>query len=161
MPSDVLGIHKLVCRGALEFFSIPEIKPEGFMRACYCLLLASVAACGSSATSYSSGNPPPPPPPPTGSSANVTIQDFAYSATSLSVSAGTTVRWTNDGPSSHTVTSDTPGQFASGTLSGPVPDGYGGMTSGASYTHTFATQGSFAYHCALHAQMTGTVVVTP
>ena len=89
------------------------------------------------------------------------IADNSYSPNSVTVSAGTLVRWSNGGATSHTVTSDTPGQFNSGTLAGSVPDGYGGMTMGGSYSRTFATQGTFAYHCTFHAGMTGTVVVTP
>ena len=132
------------------------------MRVRYGLLLVFVAACGSGSTAYSPTPPPAPPPPPAGgSTVTVTIADFSYAPSSVTVTAGTTVKWNNNGPTSHTVTSNSAGQFNSGTLSGPGVDPYGGMTSGASFTHTFASQGTFAYHCALHpTTMMGTVVVT-
>jgi plastocyanin len=41
------------------------------------------------------------------------------------------------------------GSFNSGTLAG-----------GGSFSHRFTTAGTFAYHCAIHASMTGTVVVS-
>jgi len=133
----------------------------------YGLFFAFIAACGGSgSTGYSPPPPPaapPPPPPPGASTVNVTITDFAFTQSTVTVAAGTIVRWRNDGPSGHTVTSDPPGAFNSGTLSGPVYDpGYGGTTSGDSFSHTFSSQGTFAYRCSLHpTAMTGTVVVTP
>lgn len=35
----------------------------------------------------------------------------------------------------------------------------GDFGNGGSYVHTFATAGTYAYHCVHHAPMTGTVVV--
>src|SRR6267378_2310714 len=35
----------------------------------------------------------------------------------------------------------------------------GNIASGTSFAHVSATPGSFSYHCAIHAGMTGTVVV--
>jgi plastocyanin len=32
---------------------------------------------------------------------------------------------------------------------------------GSTFGHTFATAGTFAYHCKIHSTMHGTVVVTP
>ncbi len=36
----------------------------------------------------------------------ITIRDFSFSPSTLTVKPGTTVEWLNDGPSSHTTTSD-------------------------------------------------------
>lgn len=80
----------------------------------------------------------------------VAIVDNGFSPANLTVAAGTTVTWTNTGKRNHTVsTSDA--SFGS--------DGV--MTSGATYEHTFATPGTFAYFCAIHAAMRGTITVTP
>jgi plastocyanin len=93
----------------------------------------------------------------------VTIQDFSYSNASVSIKAGGEVTWTNNGPSSHTATSDTPGAFNSGTLLPPTGgDPYGGGGSGGgAFQVTLGTPGTYTYHCALHPTMHGTVTVTP
>src|SRR5215213_9449517 len=80
--------------------------------------------------------------------AAVTIVDFAFQPASLEVPAGTTVTWTNSGAATHTVTADN-GAFDSGRLA-----------SGATFSQTFDTAGTFTYHCEIHPQMTGTIVVT-
>jgi plastocyanin len=81
--------------------------------------------------------------------ATVTIDNFAFSPQSLQVKVGTTVTWTNNQGTTHTVTSDT-GEWDSGNLS-----------QGKSFSFTFTKAGTFAYHCAIHSSMTGTVEVTP
>ena len=126
------------------------------------LTIAAVAAtfaCGSSTPT----NPNPPPP---GSRA-VTIQDFSFSPASLTIAAGTTVRWTNNGPSSHTTTSDA-GAWSSGTLSPPSGGGGygGGGSAGATFDFKFTQPGNYPYHCSLHPPsmyptFTGMVTVTP
>jgi len=80
--------------------------------------------------------------------AAVTIGGFAFQPGSLEVAAGTTVTWTNDDPTQHTVTAGD-GSFDSGALA-----------SGATFSHTFDASGTFAYACAIHPTMTGTVVVS-
>jgi plastocyanin len=79
--------------------------------------------------------------------AAVTIVDFAFQPASLEVPAGSTVTWTNSGAATHTVTADN-GAFDSGRLA-----------PGASFSQTFDTAGTFTYHCEIHAQMVGTIVV--
>ena len=85
----------------------------------------------------------------TGRSSRATIVDYAFQPVALTVPVGTTVTWTNSGARPHTVTADG-AAFGSGTLTG-----------GATYAFTFATAGTFAYHCAIHSSMTATVTVTP
>ena len=80
--------------------------------------------------------------------AAVTIVDFAFQPASLEVTAGTTVTWTNSGAAPHTVTADN-GAFDSGRLA-----------PGASFSQTFDAAGTVMYHCEIHSQMTGTIVVT-
>lgn len=136
------------------------------MRLCYGLLLVFLAACGGSSTSsYSSSPPPPPgtpppPPPPAPWTVIVTILDYQYTSDTITIAKGTPVRWNNNGPSAHSVTSDG-AVFDSGTLAGPGVDPYGTPTAGAQYTRNFSVEGTFAYHCKLHAGMQGAVVVTP
>jgi plastocyanin len=97
----------------------------------------------------------------------VTIQDFTFSPATLTIKVGTTVQWTNNGPTAHTTTSDA-AAWNSGTLSAPMGGGaYGGGSAGGSYTFTFTATGTYGYHCALHppsvpqyAGFTGTITVT-
>ena len=118
----------------------------------YALLLAS-AACGSS-----NG--------PSGSVVGITIQDFSFSPAALTVKMGTTVKWTNQGPSAHTATSNS-GTWDSRQLNGPTSGGaYGGGSAGGTYQYTFTAAGTYAYHCSIHPpsvylDFTGTITVTP
>jgi plastocyanin len=75
----------------------------------------------------------------------VTIKDFSFGPSSISISVGDTVTWTNQGPSEHTATGD---GFDTGLLS-----------KGQSGSHTFNEAGSFSYVCTPHPFMKGTVTV--
>jgi len=80
----------------------------------------------------------------------ITMGDNFFQPVGMTVPAGTTVQWRNDGVLPHTVTSD-PGAartFDSGIL-----------RTGGTYSLTFDAPGSFAYHCDVHPEMTGAVVV--
>lgn len=95
--------------------------------------------------------------------ATVTIQDFSYTNASVSIKAGEEISWKNDGPSSHTATSDTPGIFNSGTLAPPTggdPYGGGGVPGGT-YKVKLNAPGTYTYTCGFHPTMHGTVNVTP
>lgn len=123
----------------------------------------AAAGCGGSTSSPDDGGGGTPPPP----SGSVTIQDYSFSPGTLTIKAGTTVRWTNNGPSAHTATSDDGTTWNSGTLGAPSGgDPYGGGgTAGGTYQFTFAAPGTYAYHCALHPpslfpSFVGTITVT-
>jgi plastocyanin len=100
----------------------------------------------------------------------VGISDFHFSPATLTIKVGTQVQWTNSGPTAHTTTSNT-GAWDSGVISPPSGGGGyggGGSTPGGSYTLTFASAGTYSYHCTLHppsmsqyASFTGTITVTP
>jgi beta-lactam-binding protein with PASTA domain len=79
----------------------------------------------------------------------VTILNFAFDPASITVNAGDTVTWVNEDAAPHTIVADD-GQFDSGSVA-----------QGASFQFTFAAAGddTVAYHCGIHPQMTGTVVV--
>jgi plastocyanin len=78
---------------------------------------------------------------------DVAIHDYFFTPTPVTIAVGDTVRWTNDGPSVHSTTSDT-GLWDSGN-----------MGVGTTYSHTFNSAGTFNYHCKIHASMHGSVVV--
>lgn len=81
--------------------------------------------------------------------ARVRIANFAFDPAALTVSAGTTVTWTNADSAPHTVT------FSDGSADS------GEMSGGASFRHTFSTEGELAYFCEIHPSMQGTVTVSP
>ncbi len=78
----------------------------------------------------------------------VAIQNFAFSPRTLTIAPGDTVVWTQQDSAPHTVTSDTGAWTASADLG-----------SGQTFSHTFTTAGTFPYHCAVHPNMTATIVV--
>jgi plastocyanin len=77
----------------------------------------------------------------------VSIAGMAFSPASITTTTGTTVTWTNNDNMAHTVTAND-NSFDSGSIS-----------AGGTFSKTFSTVGSFAYHCSIHPSMTGTVVV--
>ncbi len=84
----------------------------------------------------------------TGPGANeVWMQGDVFNPATITVSAGTTITWTNKDGVLHTVTSDTKA-FDSGNI---AKDG--------TYSLKFSTPGTFSYHCIYHSPMTGKVVV--
>lgn len=78
----------------------------------------------------------------------VTIQDYSFQPSTLTVPKGTTVTWHNLGSVDHTVTSDKNGMFDSRVSSGKV------------FSFTFSTPGTYNYHCSIHTSMRGTIIVT-
>jgi len=78
----------------------------------------------------------------------INIQSFAFSPSALTIQVGDTVTWTNLDSMSHTITSDSGTELSSSSF------GKNGV-----YSHTFSTVGNFAYHCAIHSSMKGTITV--
>ena len=75
----------------------------------------------------------------------VSIKGFAFNPASVVVPVGSTVTWTNQDATAHTVTATS---FDSGSLA-----------QNATFSHTFATKGTFAYHCIFHSNMVASVTV--
>lgn len=75
----------------------------------------------------------------------VEMRDNIFIPATLRVTAGSSVRWTNAGATSHTSTSTS---WDSGT-----------MTPGQTFQRAFPDAGSFDYECIFHAGMDGTIVV--
>lgn len=89
---------------------------------------------------------------PAAANPTVKISSFKFEPKVLTIKAGTTVEWVNDG-GRHTVEADD-GSFKSDVL-----------PQGGKFTHTFAKPGKYAYHCEFHGEkggkdMAGTIVVT-
>lgn len=77
--------------------------------------------------------------------AAVTIQNFTFSPTPLTVAVGTTVTWTNMDSVNHQIKSTT---FNSTPLS-----------QGQTYSFTFTAAGTYDYSCAIHPTMHGQIIV--
>jgi LPXTG-motif cell wall-anchored protein len=78
---------------------------------------------------------------------SVTISDFEFAPTSVTVDVGDTVTWNNDGPTPHSATADD-GDFDTGIFD-----------AGQSRSHTFEQAGTFSYFCTPHPNMRGTITV--
>ena len=78
----------------------------------------------------------------------VSIDNFAFAPTTLTVPAGSTVTWTNRDEEPHNVVAD------DGSFHSP------GMGSQTTFTYTFVKAGKFGYVCSIHPFMHATVVVT-
>jgi uncharacterized repeat protein (TIGR01451 family) len=72
---------------------------------------------------------------------------WGYAPDNITIKAGDTITWTNDGSLVHTVTPDD-GGFDSGVLN-----------KGDVWTHTFDKPGTYTYHCTPHPWMKATIVV--
>ena len=79
--------------------------------------------------------------------ASVTISDFKFSPSTVTVNVGDTVTWTNDGPTVHSAKAND-GSFDTGLLD-----------KGESGSHTFSSAGTISYICEPHPFMKAKVVV--
>lgn len=77
----------------------------------------------------------------------VTIQNFNFSPSTIVINKGDTVTWQNSDAATHHIVADD-GSFD-----------LGDVANGATSKHTFDTTGTYAYHCSIHPEMKGTVVV--
>lgn len=94
----------------------------------------------------------------------VAIEDFAFAPKRMKIDAGETVTWTNNDDILHTVTS---GRGQKQGVPGVTenkdakPDGMFDqeVEFEETFEFTFEDPGTYAYFCAIHPGMTGTVVV--
>ncbi|MGZ5509470.1 MAG: plastocyanin/azurin family copper-binding protein [Nitrososphaeraceae archaeon] len=89
-------------------------------------------------------------------SSNPSASQF-YVPPQITVSSGSTVTWTNDDATIHTVTEGSPQGGGAGVT--PAFDS-GIIAPTAIWENTFDTAGEFNYYCSLHPFMTGKVTVT-
>ena len=82
-----------------------------------------------------------------GSGTDTSSKGFSPDTLTVILGVNSTVVWTNNDRSPHTVTSDA-GLFSSGNLA-----------PGQAYSYTFTSPGTYQYHCTYHPWMVGTVVV--
>ena len=115
---------------------------RGKLTATALLVLVSLltAGCGNSAT----------PSIRTPRAASVTIKNFRYTPSTVKITVGDSVTWTNSDSATHTVSVDggSRGKLESGDIS-----------QNRTFRKHFTTSGTFAYHCAYHSFMHGVITV--
>ncbi|HEY6250369.1 MAG TPA: cupredoxin family copper-binding protein [Candidatus Angelobacter sp.] len=82
-----------------------------------------------------------------GPQVEVKIDNFSFAPGTITIAAGTTVRWTNHDDIPHNVVS-TDKSFKSKVLD-----------TDETFSYTFTTAGTYDYFCSIHPKMTGKVVV--
>jgi plastocyanin len=114
-----------------------------------------IAMCFTACGGYSAPDAPStgPTPAPTGST-TVSISNGASTQTTtafgqnpLTISVGTTISWLNGDNTTHTSVADG-SQWSSGNIA-----------PGGRFNFAFTSAGRFTYHCQIHPNMVGTIVV--
>jgi plastocyanin len=82
------------------------------------------------------------------SGTEVKIDNFSFGPAAITVSAGTTVTWTNNDDVPHVVTSDDNKMFKSKALD-----------TDDHFSYTFTKPGTYNYYCAIHPKMVAKIVV--
>jgi plastocyanin len=77
----------------------------------------------------------------------IVIKDYMFAPTSVTVKAGTTVKWTNKDDEPHTVVSDA-ALFRSGA-----------MDTDETFSFKFDKPGTYHFTCSIHPRMVGTITV--
>ena len=85
---------------------------------------------------------------PYGSAREVSIDNFSFSPTPITIPEGTTLTWINRDDIPHTVVSDDQQQFKSKALD-----------TDEKFSHTFSKAGTYSYFCSIHPKMVAKVIV--
>jgi plastocyanin len=80
----------------------------------------------------------------------IILKDMAFSPDTITVKAGSIVRWVNKDSVTHSVV------FSKDSKINPS----GVLRNGEGFSVRFYDAGTFPYYCGLHPEMTGTVIVT-
>jgi plastocyanin len=80
---------------------------------------------------------------------DIEISNYSFNPPEIIINVGDIVRWTNKDAMIHTATSDN-SAFNSGYIS-----------TNSTFQYTFNLAGTYNYYCALHAYMTGRIIVKP
>ena len=79
--------------------------------------------------------------------------DSCFIPSTVTVSVGEIITWSNTDTAAHTATSGIAGEGPSGTFDSSL------IMAGGSYSYTADTEGTFDYFCMVHPWMLGTVIV--
>jgi plastocyanin len=112
------------------------------------------AGCSGNHTGPLSVQPGPPP-----STVYINVADDFFYPVRVTINAGQTVVWTNNGTEDHTVTANSAGVSKCKPASTEVFDS-STLDSGTTFEHTFNNPGTFGYFCQVHGcPMHGTITV--
>ena len=78
---------------------------------------------------------------------DISVKDFAFQPSELTINKGESVIWTNFDAANHIIRENT-GLFESAKLN-----------QGQSYSYKFETAGTYEYHCTIHPNMVGKIIV--
>lgn len=112
------------------------------------LVLAGCGGGGGTDPTTPSGSSPNPAAASSSGPRAVKIVDYTYEPADLTVAAGTTVEFTNEDSTPHTATSKQSGAFETGSID-----------TGKSAEIELEKPGTYAYYCAFHPFMKGTIKV--
>lgn len=105
------------------------------------LLFVALALAGCGSSSSSSSSP----------AVHATIKNFAFIPSTIHVTVGQTIEWTNEDAPPHNIT----------YVSGPEFRSSGTLTTGATFSLKVIQAGTIHYYCSIHPWMKGTIVVSP
>ncbi|MCL5410932.1 MAG: cupredoxin domain-containing protein [Patescibacteria group bacterium] len=77
---------------------------------------------------------------------SINISNFSFDPASITVKAGSSITFTNNDGTNHTVTADN-GKFDQS------------VSSGKTTAVTITEPGTYNYHCSIHSSMKGTIIV--
>lgn len=126
------------------------MKTKFLLISLFSIFAMVLSSCGAVAPAGGT-NPTSTPSNPGGATGNqVIISGFAFSPATLTIKVGTEVTWTNMDSVEHSVVSSSGSEVNS-----PL------IPQNGTYSHVFNTPGTYEYHCSIHPNMLGTVIVTP
>lgn len=79
---------------------------------------------------------------------DITISNFSFDPQTITITAGTTVVWTNNDSIEHSIVSDN-NQFPSSPR----------LSKGQAFSTLLTTKGTYNYHCGVHANTKGIIIV--
>ena len=86
-------------------------------------------------------------PVPPAAEVQVTIDNFAFAPATITIPAGTYIRWLNKDDTVHTVVSEDKSVRSKA------------LDTNEEFTYTFTKPGTYSYLCSIHPKMTGKVIV--
>lgn len=124
----------------------------------YRVFAADISGNTSTASATVSATPVAPPPTTGAATRHVTIGNYVFAPTTITIKTGDTVAWDWTGPDlNHSVTSTSASESFDSHL-GLQDNEISGAPAGG-FSHVYNQVGTFTYVCRIHADMTGTVVV--
>jgi amicyanin len=78
----------------------------------------------------------------------IKISGLAFNASEVTIKQGETLTWINLDTMQHQLLSDSGSEISSGMLN-----------RGQIYAHTFYNRGTYSYHCVIHPDMHGKIIV--